>query len=211
MKNKFFVLFMLFLGGGIFFLQGCGRKKVKRSPSSKVAHIKPEKTEIAGDLMDYIEIVDNNYDITTEPWGDDSAYNAFISIKIKGKKAVPDNMLNKKIPKIFLTMLDDKGKPVSNIQDFHLESYGVDQRLLELLKSGKGEDFIKFQVMTGSYNPERDAEFVKKFFASSTIEDEAEESKSDDKNQTENTSNNDSHNNKIDIKIIDKIDFYFIN
>lgn len=186
MKNLRVTIWLLLafaFSAGTLTLQSCGSRK-KRVPSTKIATITPEKVEITGELKEYVEIVTGSYEITTEPWGDKDEYNAFVSIKIKGKKAMSEAALKNKIPKITITMLDDKGNAISNIGEFHLFSYGVDPKLMDILKSGKGEESIKFQVNTGGYNPEKDADKTKKFTAFSKLEDKPEEIKSETSSNT---------------------------
>jgi hypothetical protein len=186
LRNSIWLFLVLALGATTITLESCGSKK-KRVPSTKIGKIKPEKVEISGDLKDYIEIVDSEYDITTEPWGDNEEYNAFVSIKIKAKKAIPANKLENKIPKIFIKMLDEKGNAITTISEFHLATYSVDPKLVAILKDGKGEESIKFQVITGGYNPEKEADKVKKFNATSKLEDKPEETKTESTTSSTNT------------------------
>jgi hypothetical protein len=183
LRNSIWLFLVLALSATTITLESCGSKK-KRVPSTKIGKIKPEKVEISGDLKDYIEIVDSEYDITTEPWGDKEDFNAYVSIKIKAKKALPANKLENKIPKITITMLDEKGNAITTISEFHLATYGIDPKLETILKDGKGEESIKFQVITGGYNPEKEADKVKKFNATSKLEDKPEETKTESTNSS---------------------------
>lgn len=126
-----------------------------------VANVKPEKVEISGDLSKYIEVVDNEYEITGKSGGD-------ISIKLKSIQPLDDSIIENSNIKLTLTVLDEKGIPVSGTGDFNLDYSSID-KLNSLLKSGQGKEVIKFKAYLGDYKGKEHAEVSKKFTVSSSM------------------------------------------
>jgi len=186
----------LFIVQATLMLTGCGTKK-KRVVSTKIATVKGEKLEIGGPLADYIELVDKPFQISTEPWGDNDEYNAKIIIQLKAKKAIPADLLKNKFPQLLATMLDANGTPVAGVTEFSSDRYSGDAKLISLLTDGKGEAFVELSCTTGGYNPEKNADNVKKLKLASLLVELTKEEKSNsgnsiDENKSDNASSSSS-------------------
>lgn len=136
------------------------------SKKSEIAKVKPEKIEISGDLADYLQIVDNEYEITDD-WGGN------LSIKVKAIKALTEDEMKDKDFDISASLLGDNGMPVSGTGEFEME-YTSKDKLMSLLKKGSGEEVIQLKAGLGDYKAEEHAEKSKKFSVSSTIKEKEE-------------------------------------
>jgi hypothetical protein len=130
------------------------------SKKGEIAKVKPEKVEISGDLADYLQIVDNEYEIT-----DDFGSNLYI--KVKAIKALTEEEMKDKDFDISASLLGDDGMPVSGTGEFYME-YTSRDKLISLLKKGSGEEVIQLKNL-GDYKADEHAEKSKKFSVSSTI------------------------------------------
>jgi hypothetical protein len=128
---------------------------------SEIAKVKPEKIEISGDLSDYLQIVDNEYEITDD-WGGN------LSIKVKAIKALTEEEMKDKDFEISASLLGDNGMPVSGTGNFVIE-YSSKDKLISLLKKGTGEEVIQLNAGLGDYKAEEHADKSKKFTVSSSI------------------------------------------
>jgi hypothetical protein len=131
------------------------------SKKGEIAKVKPDKVEISGDLADYLQVVDNEYEITND-------YVGKLSIKVKAIKALTEGELKDKEFDISASLLGDNGMPVSGTGEFKMEYTSTD-KLISLLKKGSGEEVIQFEAGLGDYNAEEHAEKSKKFTVSSTM------------------------------------------
>ncbi|WP_439506231.1 DUF6591 domain-containing protein [Sediminibacterium sp.] len=131
------------------------------SKKGEIAKVKPEKVEISGDLTDYLQIVDNEYEITGDLVGN-------LSIKVKAIKALTEDAIKENDFDISASLLDDKGMPVSGTGEFKME-YTSKNKLISLLKKGSGEEVIQLKTVYGDYKAEEHAEKSKKFSVSSTM------------------------------------------
>lgn len=123
--------------------------------------VEADNTKINGPLSNYLEVVKGEYEIT-EDWG------AHISIKLKALKSFPEEELNNKEIELSLVLLNDKGMPVSGTGKLSLESDEKD-KLINLLKTGSGEDVFKFRSYLGDYKQEEHGKNVSKFTITSII------------------------------------------
>lgn len=156
MSTKIFsCLLIAFTAMMITAFYGCGNKK------SAIAKVKPEKIEISGDLADYIQVIDNEYEITDD-WGGN------LSIKIKAVQAFTEEEMKNKDFEISASLLDDKSMPVSGVGEFKIE-YESKDKLLSLLKKGSGEEVIQLKALLGDYKAEEHAEKSKMFTVSSSM------------------------------------------
>jgi len=160
---------------GIMIITSCGGGKKE----SVIAKVKPEKVEITGDLSDYIQVVDNEYEIT-DNWGGN------LSIKVKAIKAISEKEMKDKIFEISASLLGDNGMPVSGTGEFKIE-YSSADKLLSLLKKGSGEEVIQLKAGLGDYKAEEHADKSKKFSVSSTMKTKAKQTTSTTEN-SDNTS-----------------------
>lgn len=131
------------------------------SKKGEIAKVKPEKVEISGDLADYLQIVDNEYEITDD-WGGN------LSIKVKAIKALTEEEMKDKDFDISASLLGDNGMPVSGTGEFKMEYTSTD-KLISLLKKGSGEEVIQLKAGLGDYKADEHAEKSKKFSVSSTM------------------------------------------
>lgn len=128
---------------------------------SEIAKVKPEKVEITGDLSDYLQVVDGEYEVTDN-------FGGHLSIKVKATKALPEGEMINKTSEIRASLLNESGMPVSGTGD--LVCYvNNDDKLLNLLKKGTGEEVISLSSLLTEYNAKEHAGKVKKFSVSSTI------------------------------------------
>jgi hypothetical protein len=128
-----------------------------------IAKVKPDSITISGSLGNYLEVVDNEYEVVDD-WG------GKLSIKLKSKGKVPDSLLKNKDVTLSLALLGDDGVPVSGTQEFNVD-YASQDKLNSLIQSGNGEEIILFMSLLGGYHAETDADRVKKFSVSSVLKD----------------------------------------
>ena len=157
---------------GIMLITSCGGGKKE----SVIAKVKPDKVEISGDLSDYLQVVDNEYEITDD-WGGN------LSIKVKAIKPMSAEELKGNDFDLSASLLGDNGMPVSGTGEFTVE-YASKDKLLSLLKKGSGEEVIQLKAQLGSYKAEEHADKSKKFSVSSTM-------KAKEKQTTSTTENSD--------------------
>lgn len=134
---------------------------------SAVAKVKPEKVEISGDLSDYLQVVDNEYEVTDD-WGGN------LSIKVKALKQVSADELKGNDFELSASLLGDNGMPVSGTGEFKME-YSSRDKLLSLLKKGTGEEVIQLKAGLGDYKAEEHADKSKKFAVTSTMKEKEKE------------------------------------
>jgi hypothetical protein len=111
-------------------LSSCGGSK--KHP--EIASLKPESTSVGGDLAEYLQIVENDYEINGH-------YIGKLSVKIKALKAYPrdkDFDLNG-------SLLTEGGSPISGISQFSL-NLDSKNKLKDLLKRGTGEEVLSFDA-----------------------------------------------------------------
>ena len=141
-------------------LFSCSSKRQK-----SIAKVKPEKLLISGPLGDYLEIVDNEYEVVDNFGGN-------LTIKIKAKTKLPESALNQKEFDLKASLLGINGIPASGIGELNLD-YSDIEKLKSMLQSGNGEEVIHFQGL--GYNAKNDAERIGKFSISSTLKDKPRE------------------------------------
>ncbi|MGJ8549402.1 hypothetical protein [Winogradskyella wichelsiae] len=115
-------------------LSSCGDAK------KEIAKVSPEKTSISGDLGQYLQIVDNEYEVT-EDWGGN------LSIKVKALKPMSSELLDNNDFEINASLLGSNGMPISGTEQFDIE-YKSKDKLLSLLKDGNGEEVIELKSLT---------------------------------------------------------------
>ena len=143
---------------------GCGNK------NSSTGKVKPEKIEISGDLAKYLQVVDNEYEVT-DNWGGN------LSIKVKAIKQLSEYDLKGKDFELSASLLGDNGVPISGIGEFAME-YSSKDKLFSLLKNGTGEEIIQLKSTLGDYKAAEHADKIKKFVVSSTMKEKAKETES---------------------------------
>lgn len=158
------VLNVLAVGCVALSVISCGGKKEK---SVAIATVKPEKVEISGDLSNYLQVVDNEYEVIDD-WG------GHLSIKVKAIKAISSKELKKHDFNLSASLLGANSMPVTGTGEFEIE-YSSNDKLLSLLKNGSGEDVIQLRSHLGDYNAEKHADKVKKFSVSSTMKEKEKE------------------------------------
>jgi len=160
-------------------LISCGGSK----KNAETGKLKPEKTEISGDLSDYLQIVDNEYEIIDD-WG------GKLSIKIKAVKKMSEIDFKNKDINLSISLLGENGMPVSGTDELELD-YSSDDKLINLLKKGSGEEVIMFKSLLGGYKAEEHADKVKKFSVSSTIIEKEVEVENNSSSNSKSSSNSD--------------------
>jgi hypothetical protein len=155
---------------------GGGRKQ------NAIAKVKPEKVEISGDLSDYLQVVDNEYEITDD-WG------GHLSIKVKALKSLSADELKNNSFQLSASLLGDNGMPVSGTGNFNIE-YSSKDKLMSLLKKGSGEEVIQLKAGLGDYKAEEHAVKSKKFSVTSTMKEKEEETETAS-SSSENSSSSD--------------------
>ncbi len=147
--NYFFVAIC-----AVILLSSCGK-------DSDVVNVTPYKTEISGDLVDYLQIVDAEYELVDD-WG------AKLSIKVRAIKKMEADLDNA-VVSLKLSLLKENGMPVSGTGELS-ENSSSDTKLRSLLATGKGEDIISFSSLSSGYREEEHGDKVKKFSVFSEIE-----------------------------------------
>lgn len=157
MKNIKLYLVVL---ASILFFASCGGEE-EQIP----AKVKPERLSISGPLGEYLEIVNNEYEIIDD-WG------GKLSIKVKSIGTIPDEFLKDKEFNLTVSILGENGMPVSGIEDFDLS--GSDDKVISLLEGNSTEEVISFSTLLGGYHAREHNEKAKKFSVSSTLKDKEE-------------------------------------
>jgi hypothetical protein len=134
-----------------------------KSGSKNIAHLKPETTTISGDLSEYLQLVDGDYEITDD-WG------GRLSIKVKALKPLDETLIKDKDISLIASLLNESGSPVSGSGEFKLD-FSSHEKFMSLLKRGSGEEVILLSSGLGNYHAEEHADKSKKFILSSTITD----------------------------------------
>ena len=166
MKSK--LLFKLFTLMLVVTLSSCSEKP------KEIAKVKPEKTSISGDLSQYIQIVDNEYEII-EDWG------GKLSIKVKAIMPLPIEELENNDIELNASMLGENGMPISGTGEFTMH-YSSVNKLRSLLKNGSGEEVIQLESRMSDYTAEEHAAKVKLFSVSSTMKQKPEETDIEESN-----------------------------
>lgn len=179
MKKYNYIIIALF---SVLFLVSCGGSK-----KSETVKVKPENSEISGDLSEYIQVVENEYELADD-WG------AKLSIKIKAIKQMEEADLLDKDVELTISLLGENGMPVSGTGELKID-YTTKDKLLSLLKSGKGEEVILFSSLLGDYHADEHGDKVKKFSVYSKLK-VVEKTSSN----TSNTVDNSKNNNKEEVK-----------
>lgn len=153
MSNSISLKILFVIALVVFGLMSCS------GPSSIVVKVKPERTEIAGALAEYLQVVDTAYELS-EFWG------AELTIKLKGikKVEVPKN----KVIQITILLLDENGQRVQGTGELKMLSVSED-KILSLLKKGEGVEEIYFESASGDYIAEKHSALVKKISVSSRL------------------------------------------
>jgi hypothetical protein len=138
----------------------CGGREQEKEEIIAPAKVKPEKVQISGDLSDYLQIVDNEYEIIDD-------YGAHLSIKVKAIKKMSAEELDVNNFELSASILGSSGMPVSGTGIFEIEDSSED-KLLSLLKNGSGEEVIELQNY-GDYEAEKHASKSKKFTVTSSM------------------------------------------
>ncbi|MBW3020949.1 hypothetical protein KY334_06645 [Candidatus Woesearchaeota archaeon] len=123
--------------------------------------VKPETVNVKGDLKNYLKVVENEYEIVQDFGGN-------ISIKMKAVQVMSEQEIQNNEFTLTLSLLDEKGMPVSGVGEFKLNSNSRD-KITSLLKSGNEEEVLQFNTLVGDYNQEEHGEKVEKFVVSSSM------------------------------------------
>lgn len=155
LKSKLNLVTGLILTITIFTSCGGGGKQ------TDIAKVKPEKVEISGDLSDYLQVVDNEYEITDD-------FGGKLTIKVKAIKPISAEEFEANEFNLSASLLAENGTPVSGTGEFTVD-FGYEDKLRSLLKKGSGEEVIQLKEVMGNYKAEEHAGKVKKFTVSSTM------------------------------------------
>lgn len=140
---------------------GGGQKSTEENGDG-IVKIKPEKAQVTGDLSDYLQVVDNEYEIIP------SSFN--YSFKFKATKSLTEQELKNKELGLTISLLNDNGMPIAGTSEIFLSSSSYD-KLETLLKNGSGEEIIQFTTHNFS-----NFDKSKKFVVSSTMKDNSSSS-----------------------------------
>ena len=122
MKKSLKVIVSIIIG--IVLMSSCGGGK------SDVAKVKPEKIQITGDLSEYLQIIDGEYEVTDN-------FGAHLSIKVKALKALKEDEMKDKNFELSASLLNENGMP-SRQEVEVIDSFGD-----ELDEAIKGPDLEK--------------------------------------------------------------------
>jgi hypothetical protein len=129
----------------------------KGSKQDKVAKVRPEKIQMNGDLMNYLEVVDNEYEIIDD-------FGGKLSIRVKAIQALPEDKHDSEL-KITASILGENSMPVSGIGDFVMSKSSM-EKVSSLLKKGVGEEIIELTSDITQYDDSKHAAKSKKFIVS---------------------------------------------
>jgi hypothetical protein len=131
--------------------------------SNKTAKVKAERVDISGDLVEYIQVVQNEYEVV-----DVQKLYGRLSIKIKALQSLPLDKIEENDFELSASLLADKGIPISGVNEFKI-NYNSKEKLKSLLKFGSGEEIISLETYLGGYDEEKYASIVKTFTVFSKI------------------------------------------
>lgn len=125
--------------------------------------VKPEKTKISGPLKDYIEVEDGEYSISEK-----GLSSGKLMVKFKNRSKANDAIFNSSID-LTITILNEKGMPISGIETFRLES-SSQEKLISLLNDDSDSEFLTFESLMG-FDKDKYGKEVALFSVSSTVKD----------------------------------------
>lgn len=131
--KKLLAIFVAILFASCF-LTSCGSED---GPGT----VTPERINITGGLSEYLEVVDNEYEISYYFGGN-------LSIKVRALKTISKEELENMEFNLTATILKDDGMPISGASAFQLD-YNSQTNLINLLKHGHGEEILLFTSMLG--------------------------------------------------------------
>lgn len=164
-------------------LSSCGGNNNEGS-----AIVTPEKTAISGELGEFIQVVQNDYEIVDD-WGGN------LNVKIKKIKKIPEGYLENKDIVLTASILQDNGMPISGSEDFEID-YSSKSKLISLLEGKSNEEVILLKSLLGGYNHEEHGAKAKKFSISGMLKDKevsygSDSSQIDDSDDTDSVSDED--------------------
>ena len=151
LNNGFFRMAVL-----VLLLTGC-------NSHPGIVKVKPESTAVSGDLSEYLQVVDNEYEVA-----DIEGMQGDLSIKVKAVKPFPKPDKEIDLIDLSASLLGENGMPVAGTGDFS-SGYDYSSKLKSLLSTGSGEVVVKLHAMPGDYKVEEHGSKVKKFSLSSSI------------------------------------------
>lgn len=187
LKQTFVMLTSLVITSLMF---SCGGGK---GNAKKIAKVKPEKIEITGDLSEYLQVVDNVYEIVDD-------FGGKLSIKIKAIKPYSQSELVNKEIEISASILGDNNMPVSGAGEFKMFKSSKD-KILSLLKKGSGEEVIELGADITEYDDAKHADKSKFFTVSSIVKENPLTSTS---NNSENLSTSENKTSSADVETATK-------
>ena len=131
--------------------------------SNETAKVKAERVDISGDLVDYIQVVQNEYEVV-----DLKKLYGRLSIKIKALQSMPLEKIEENDFELSTSLLGDNGMPISGVEEFKID-YNSKDKLKSLLKLGSGEEIISLETNLGGYDEGKHASKVKSFTVFSII------------------------------------------
>lgn len=140
------------------FITSCGISSVNKTEGELV---KPESTTISGDLSDYLQVVDKDYEIIRSS---SDTNDAELTVTLKVIKAVPTDELNENsYVGIGATLLGGDGNPVSENDRFYMTT----DVLKKLLSDGTGQTVLTLHAL--KYSSKNNTGKAEKFNLSSTF------------------------------------------
>lgn len=187
-RKQTFVMLTCLIITSLLFSCGGGKGNAK-----KIAKVKPEKIEITGDLSEYLQVVDNVYEIVDD-------FGGKLSIKIKAIKPYSQSELINKDIDISASILGDNNMPVSGAGEFKMFKSSKD-KILSLLKKGSGEEVIELGADITEYDDSKHADKSKFFTVSSILKENALTSST---NNSENLSTSENKTSSPDVETATK-------
>ena len=107
-----------------------------------ITKVKPEKTTISGDLSEYIQVVENEYEVV-EDWG------GRLAIKVKALKLMPLNKIEENNFELSVSLQGINGMPISGIDEFKINHASEDKlkSLLKILLINFFKNWIKYLIL----------------------------------------------------------------
>lgn len=187
LKTSFFTLITISI---LTFFSSC-----IKDMSNKTVKVKAERVDISGDLVDYIQVVQNEYEVV-----DVKKLYGRLSIKIKALQSMPLEKIEENDFELSTSLLGDNGMPISSVEEFKID-YNSKDKLKSLLKFGSGEEIISLETNLGGYDEGKHASKVKSFTVFSKIKKRKVISTTAKNHDTNKTINSTSKSNVIDNKL----------
>lgn len=158
---------------GLFIMISCSGQESRQEEIMTIG-VKPEKQSVSGALSKHIEVLSEEYEFEHDA-------QSSLVIRVRAKAKMEAKQLKNKIPKLFASLLSEKGIPVTGTGRMEID-YQSREVLKALLLNGEGEDII-YLSSYGSISEEQLGR-IKSFEVTSSME-EYEETSAGERSEVE--------------------------